>query len=78
MAMELWRNIHSIIGCFPLPSFDRVADMWGKVKNPQAENLTISATLWAIWRCKNDLRFNNTNWMGVQVVLRRIAGFCNL
>ena len=77
VAMEIWRTIHSITDCFPLPAFGRVAEMWGKDKNLQAENLIISATLWAIWRCRNDLCFNNTNWMGVQVVLRKSAGYCN-
>ena len=77
VAVEVWKNIHKVVGCMPQPGFNYVADKWEKHKSLQAENMFVSATLWVIWRCRIDMCFNNAPWLGVQVILRRIAGFCN-
>lgn len=78
MAGQVWNTVHSLTGCLPLPTFENVTKMWGKNKLLQADNLVVSATLWAIWRCRNDICFNCTPWIGVQVIIRKIAGFCSL
>ncbi|KAM3272212.1 hypothetical protein ACQJBY_042422 [Aegilops geniculata] len=77
IATEVWRNIHTISGCMPQPTFDNMTKLWEKHKTLQAKNMLISATLWVIWRSRNDICFNKVPWMGMQVILRKIAGFCD-
>lgn len=58
-------------------TYENVARWWVSNNRNQANNLVHAATLWAIWRCINDMRFNNSTWLGLEVILRKIAVACS-
>ena len=54
-------------------SFEVVAGMWLCDKKYMIENCVQAAALWVIWTIRNDLCFNLSGWLGMQVLWRKLA-----
>lgn len=72
-VVEIWKIVSGLTGIDPLPTYEGVARWWVSNQKNQTINLVHAATLWAIWRCRSDLCFNNSTWIGLQVILKNIA-----
>jgi hypothetical protein len=53
--------------------FESVAKLWLHDKKLKAINICTITALWAIWKFRNELCFQDTSWIGGGVRLRRIA-----
>lgn len=77
LAQEIWNIIYASTDMHGHPTYGDISDMWARDKKYQANNLINAATIWAIWKCRNDLCFNGKSWLGLQVILRKIASLCS-
>ena len=73
MAKLIWPAISSLLGVPVGADFESVARWWVSNNRNSGINIVCTATLWTIWKLRNDLCFQGMVWPGVQEVWRRIA-----
>jgi hypothetical protein len=54
-------------------NFDVIAGLWKNDKHNAVANVVSAAVLWTIWLTRNDMCFNRSLWLGMQVFWRRLA-----
>jgi hypothetical protein len=54
-------------------NFDVIAGLWKNGKHNAVANVVSAAVLWTIWLTRNDMCFNRSLWLGMQVFWRRLA-----
>jgi hypothetical protein len=72
VAQSIWETISEIIGITVGRDFESVAKLWIRDKNCKFVNIVNAAVLWALWKTRNNLCFQDSRWPGT----RRILGTC--
>ena len=70
--MELWRVIGDFYNNHARMSMNDMLEWWSFNKNHPADCLLHYATLWTLWKYRNDMCFNHTPWIRMQVLWRKI------
>ena len=75
VARELWREIFSPMGCNIELNSHGLLEWWARNDNKTADIMLHAAALWALWRYRNDIYFNDEPWLGMQVMWQKTASF---
>ena len=54
--------------------FESIGGKWLSNKRFLILNMCTSASLWCLWKLRNDMHFQNTRWRSMEVLLLKIAG----
>jgi hypothetical protein len=74
VATAIWSEIRRILKIHnAVINFDVIAGLWKNNKQNALANVVSAAVLWSIWLTRNDMCFNRSLWMGMQVLWRRLA-----
>jgi hypothetical protein len=73
VARVVWEHISEVCGKNLGTDFESVANMWLHDNKFKTFNICTTATLWAIWKFKNELCFQGTRWTAMGVILRKVA-----
>ena len=72
VVVEVWKIISSLTSIDAHVTYESVAIWRVSNKKKQANNLVHVASLWAIWRCRNDMCFNKNTWLALHAIPRKI------
>jgi hypothetical protein len=73
VARQMWGRISSVVGRVIGSSFESIGICWLSNKKFLNINIISSAALWALWKLRNDLCFQNKMWRSMQDLLMRVA-----
>jgi hypothetical protein len=73
VACVVWEHISEVCGKNLGTDFESVAYMWLHDNKFKTFNICTTATLWAIWKFRNELCFQGARWTAVGVILRKVA-----
>jgi hypothetical protein len=73
VAKVTWKIVSDVCGRTFGTDFELVVKLWFQDKKLKAINIASTATLWALWKFRNELCFQGVRWTGAGVILRRIA-----
>lgn len=73
VAKVVWCGISQILAVHIGADLESVAKWWICNNNHMVLNMVPTAVMWSLWKEMNDLCFERKNWIGVQVVWRRIT-----
>jgi hypothetical protein len=73
VAKEMWRRISSVVGRELGESLESVGICWLSNKKFTSINIISSAALWALWKLRNVLCFQNTAWKSMGGLLMKIV-----
>jgi hypothetical protein len=73
VAKELWRRISSVVGRELGESLEYVGICWLSNKQFTSINIISSDALWALWKLRNVLCFQNTAWKSMGGLLMKIV-----
>jgi hypothetical protein len=73
VARTIWECVAEVCEKTVGADFELVAKLWLHNKKFKALNVCTTATLWAIWKLRDEFIFQGTCWTGVRVLLQRIA-----
>jgi hypothetical protein len=74
VARRMWNEISSLFGRQIGLSFDDIGLCWLSSKKFTVLNIFSAAALWAIWKLRNELCFQNGAWRNMGQLLMRVAG----
>jgi hypothetical protein len=74
IAKQCWNMISELIGCRVGEDMINIGKFWLSNKNHCVLNMITSATIWSIWKLRNDLCFQRQGWKGMDMLLFRISG----
>jgi hypothetical protein len=74
VAKLVWPVISEILGVSVGTNFESVARWWLSNEKNSVINVLCTATIWSLWKLRNDMYFQGKTWPGVQDLFRRIAG----
>ena len=66
--------LSDILGCRVGENMVDVGKFWLSNKRHCLLNMITSATIWSIWKLRNDLCFQRLGWKSMEMLLFRIAG----
>ena len=71
VAVEFWKAICAVTGVSEDINMMSISSYWLRGDKFAAINTVHAAGLWAIWKTRNDMVFNNVCWPGLQAIWRR-------
>jgi len=74
VARQVWLAISELLDTDIGVNFESVGSKWLSNKKFFILNMITSATLWCIWKLRNDLHFQNKRWRDLGTLLMKIAG----
>jgi hypothetical protein len=76
VARAIWQEILHVtrLGSSQV-SIESLAAFWEQNKTHKMLNMINAAVLWVIWLTTNELCFNRTPWMGLQVIWQKTTYF---
>lgn len=72
VAKQTWCLISEVVGVDLGDSFESIGTCWLSNKRHLVTNIVSSATLWSIWKLRNDLCFQNGAWKNIEFLLLKI------
>jgi hypothetical protein len=69
----MWHVTSDIMGIFVLSDFESMAKYWLRGKKYNIVNIFSIVVLWTIWKTRNDLCFQGTCWLRVEMMFGRCA-----
>jgi hypothetical protein len=72
VAKQIWKFITSVFNIQVGHDYISVARFWVANKKHPALNSICAATLWCIWKFRNDMIFNGQTWLNLHQILRMI------
>ena len=76
VAQLLWVSVSQAIN-LNIKSFIDVGAKWLSNKKFAAVNIMSSASLWCLWKLRNELCFQNVGWVDLRFLLWRIVGMAH-
>jgi hypothetical protein len=73
VAKEMWKRISVIVRREVGMSFDNIGVCWLSNKKFTVINIMSSPALWAVWKLRNDLCFQNLSWQSMGHLMMRIV-----
>ena len=73
VAVEFWKAICVLTGINEDINIMSISMYWMRGDSFAATNIVHATGLWAIWKTRNDMVFNNVCWSGLQVIWRKTA-----
>ena len=73
VAQLLWSVVSQALN-LKISSFLDVGAKWLSNKKFAATNIICSATLWSLWKLRNEMCFQNVGWMDLRLLLWMIVG----
>ncbi|KQJ86247.1 hypothetical protein BRADI_4g04232v3 [Brachypodium distachyon] len=81
VAKHMWFDV-ALLFQISIHDFESLARHWIRHKTMAVFNLVPAAVLWGLWKCCNDIVFNNVLWINIKHVwghvLRNIKGWMTL
>ena len=71
VAVEFWKAICTLTGVREDINMMSISSYWLRGDKFAAINTVHAAGLWAIWKTRNDMVFNNVCWPGLQAICRK-------
>jgi hypothetical protein len=77
VAANIWKEtLDALDTDLKISSIHDVAALWNDRKNKKKHNLIFAAVLRTIWITRNDHVFNRVQWLGMQVLWKRLICSC--
>jgi hypothetical protein len=73
VAKVFWQEISEVIDLNVGGDFESVAKYWISETKHRKVNVCTTAAIWALWKLRNEVCFQDSRWTGVQRLLRRSA-----
>jgi hypothetical protein len=73
VAKEMWNRISVLVGRELGSSFETIGSCWLSNKKFVAINILSSAALWAVWKLRNDLCFQNLSGQNLGQLLMKFS-----
>jgi hypothetical protein len=73
VAKEMWRRISVVLHREVGGSFESIGACWLSNKRFLSINVITSAALWALWKLRNELCFQNIAWKSMECLLMKAA-----
>jgi hypothetical protein len=73
VAVSVWRLIYEILDVDIGRDYESMAKLWIANKKHLITNVVSSATLWSLWKLRNELCFQGVVWIGMRMVLVRVS-----
>jgi hypothetical protein len=74
VAVKMWRLVSQCVGIEVGTSFVNIGTLWLSNKRYVLINMITSAALWAIWKFRNSMIFQDVHWRNVGEILEKIVG----
>jgi len=74
VARHMWCVISELLTLDIGSDFESIGGKWLSNKRFLIPNMCTSASLWCLWKLRNDMHFQNTRWRSMEVLLLKIAG----
>jgi hypothetical protein len=71
---RMWDLISQVIGMNMGGDFENIGSHWLCNKKIAMFNMINSAALWALWKFRNDMCFQNVQWRKICVILGKVSG----
>jgi hypothetical protein len=73
VAKNVWIIISEVLEVGIGEDYESVAKLWIANKKYVVTNVVTSAVLWSLWKLRNELYFQGVVWLGMKMVLIRVA-----
>jgi hypothetical protein len=74
VVSSIWAEVKKVLEFHPqIRSITDISALWKDKKKHSLVNMLIAAILRTIWLTRNDMVFNRTQWIGMQVLWRKVA-----
>ncbi|KAG0536912.1 hypothetical protein BDA96_03G102500 [Sorghum bicolor] len=70
----MWAMLSDVLGVQLGSSVDSVGKYWLSNKKNGVINAFSSATLWCLWKLRNDLCFQRMEWKSMEILYHSISG----
>ena len=74
VARNMWCVISELLNLDIGSDFESIGGKWLSNKRFLIPNMCTSASLWCLWKLRNDMHFQNIRWRSMEVLLLKIAG----
>lgn len=72
VAKCIWSLVSEFFNVQPFTCFEDICAVWRSYKCKPVLNLVTAASLWSIWRLRNDFCFQGRSWRGLNCVLVKL------
>jgi hypothetical protein len=74
VTRHMWGVISELLNLDIGSDFESIGGKWLSNKRFLVLNMFTSASLWCLWKLRNDMHFQNTRGRSMEVLLLKIAG----
>jgi hypothetical protein len=74
VAKQCWCIFSKILGINIEESLIDIGKLWLSNKRHTVVNIVTSAVLWNLWKLRNEICFQGSEWKSMEILLHRVGG----
>lgn len=75
VAKHVWNFVAECFHIRTPDSFEDICDLWHMHKSKPVLNMVVAASLWSLWKLRNEFCFQGRSWRSVHCVLAKLRSF---
>lgn len=77
VAQQMWDFVSENFGIQKISCFEEIINLWHNPKKYVVLNLVVAASLWSIWKLRNEFCFQGRSWRSVKCILAKLSTYLN-